>query len=52
MRKCRPKRGVNEANIPQLIPKEILWGVSGILFNLIPTYPIALEIPFNEKITS
>ena len=52
MRKWRPKSGVNDANIPQLIPKDILWGVSGILFNLIPTYSIALEIPFREKITS
>ena len=52
MRKCSPKSGVNDAKIPQLIPKDILWGVSGILFNLIPTYSIALEIPFKEKITS
>ena len=52
MRKWSPKSGVNEANIPQLIPKDILWGVSGILLSLIPTYSIALEIPFKEKITS
>ena len=52
MRKWRPKSGVNDANIPQLIPKDILWGVSGILFNLIPTYSIARPIPFKEKITS
>ena len=52
MRKWRPKSGVNDANIPQLIPKDILWGVSGILFNLIEIYSIALEIPLKEKITS
>ena len=46
------KKGVNDANIPQLIPNAILWGVSGILFNLIPTYSIALEIPLKENITS
>tara|TARA_B100001059_G_C17265452_1_gene301005 strand:- start:281 stop:439 length:159 start_codon:yes stop_codon:yes gene_type:complete len=52
MRKCSPNRGVNDAKIPQLIPKDILWGVSGILFNRIPMYSIALDIPFKENITS
>ena len=46
IKKCKPNKGVNAAETPNVKPKAILCGLPGNLFNLKEVYLIILFQPF------